>query len=336
VFCAPFDFVRRPLGWLAAMSSQANVITAAPNFAFDYAVDRIKPEDRAGLDLSGVRVAINGSEPVRHRTVERFGETFAEQGFDRRALRPSYGLAEATVFVSATGAAGPRVSRFARSELAAGRATDVVDERDAIELVGAGTPVGQLVCIVDPLSGAIKPDRDVGEIWIHGPNTAAGYWRQPERTAEVFGGVLTGGGVLPSSGWLRTGDLGMYSKGALFITGRLKDMIIVDGRNHYPQDIEETVQESHPAVRPGRVAAFGIASDVGEAIVVVLERVHGAQTVEAGEISLAVRRTVSTVHDLKLRDVHVLNGEKVLRTSSGKVARSANRDRYLAATEGRP
>jgi fatty acid CoA ligase FadD32 len=335
VFCSPFDFVRRPLGWLAAMSSRRNVITAAPNFAFDYAVDRIKPEDRAQLDLSGVRVAINGSEPVRPHTVRRFQESFGAHGFDVHAHRPSYGLAEATVFVSTTGATGPKVSSFARSELAAGRATGVVEETDAIELVGAGTAVGQLVCIADPLTGALKPDGEVGELWIQGPNVATGYWGQSERTAEVFGGVLTVGGGLPSAGWLRTGDLGMYFDGALFITGRLKDLIIVDGRNHYPQDIEGTVEGAHSAVRSGRVAAFGIPTDAGEAIVVVLERAHGtmAQAVDAKEVSLAVRRAVSRVHDLKLRDVHLLDGQKVVRTSSGKIARGANRERYLAATE---
>jgi fatty acid CoA ligase FadD32 len=339
VFCTPFDFVRRPLGWLAAMSGRANVITAAPNFAFDYAVDRTRWQDRAQLDLSGVRIAINGSEPVRPRTVERFLETFAVHGFGVHALRPCYGLAEATVFVSASAAGGPKLASFVRSELAAGRAVSVADDHDVVELVAAGTPAGQLVCIADPLSGALKPDGEVGEIWIHGPNVATGYWRQPERSREVFGGVLSGGGdQLPVAGWLRTGDLGMYADGALFITGRLKDVIIVDGKNHYPQDIEETVEQAHPAIRAGRVAAFGVPTEADEAIVVVLERAPGemAGSVDAREISLAARRAVSSVHDVKLLDVQVLEGVKVLRTSSGKIARSANRDRYLTALERRP
>jgi fatty acid CoA ligase FadD32 len=338
VFSTPFDFVRRPLGWLAAMSGRAKVITAAPNFAFDYAVDRTTPQDRAQLDLSGVRIAINGSEPVRPRTVQRFLETFGEHGFGVHALRPCYGLAEATVFVSASDAGGPKLASFLRSELAAGRAVSAGDD-DLVELVAAGTPAGQLVCIADPLTGALKPDGEVGEIWIHGPNVATGYWRQPERSREVFGGVLNGGGdELPVAGWLRTGDIGMYAEGALFITGRLKDLIIVDGKNHYPQDIEETVEQAHPAIRAGRVAAFGVPAEAGEAIVVVLERAPGeiARMVEAQEISLAVRRAVSRVHDLKLLDVRLLEGLKVLRTSSGKIARSANRDRYLAALEERP
>lgn len=337
VFCTPFDFVRRPLAWLSAMSGRADVITAAPNFAFDYAVERTQPEDRRPLDLSGVRVAINGSEPVRPRTVQRFQDTFAEHGFAAGALRPCYGLAEATVFVSATDAAGPKLASFDRSELAGGKAVSHDDDYGSIELVGAGTPVGQLVCIVDPATGSLKRDGEVGEIWIHGPNVASGYWRQPERGAEAFGGVLSGGEDLPASGWLRTGDLGTFADGALFVTGRLKDLIIVDGKNHYPHDIEDTVQEAHAAIRPGRVAVFGIPTDSGEAVVVVLERASGETShgVEEAEISLAVRRAVGREHDLKLHDVQVLQDAKVLRTSSGKIARSANRARYLNSLEVR-
>jgi fatty acid CoA ligase FadD32 len=338
VFCTPFDFVRRPLAWLSALSGRADVITAAPNFAFDYAVDRIDPTDRARLDLRGVRVAINGSEPVRARTVRRFQETFGAHGFDVGALRPCYGLAEATVFVSAADAAGPEIASFVRSRLAAGRAVSAVGEEDVIELVSAGMPVGQLVCIADPVTRALIPDGEVGEIWIHGPNVASGYWRQPELSTEVFDGELSGGDEeLPAAGWLRTGDLGTFVDDSLFITGRLKDLIIVDGKNHYSQDIEDTAEGAHAAIRPGRVAAFGIPSEAGESIVVLLERapVPAAARVEASEISLAVRRAVASVHDLKLHDVQVLSGSKVLRTSSGKIARGANRERYLAGIGGR-
>lgn len=333
VFCTPFDFVRRPLAWVGAMSDRTNVITAAPNFAFDYAVDRTDPSARAQLDLSGVRVAINGSEPVRPGTVKRFQATFAQHGFAAEALRPCYGLAEATVFVSATDANGPRLANFSRSELAAGRAVSAEGDHGSIELVGAGAPVGQLVAVADPSTGTLMGDGEVGEIWIHGPNVASGYWGQTERSAETFAGELRGGGELPVAGWLRTGDLGTYADGALFITGRLKDLIIVDGKNHYPHDIEETAQEAHPAIRLGRVAAFGIPAESGEAVVVVLERAsdEAAQAVPEADISLAVRRAVGREHDLKLEEVHVLRDAKVLRTSSGKIARSANRERYLDA-----
>jgi fatty acid CoA ligase FadD32 len=333
VFTTPFDFIRRPLGWLEMLAGHPNVLTAAPNFAFDYAVDRVRAEDRARLDLSGVRVAINGSEPVRPSTVERFQDAFGPCGFAPHAHRPAYGLAEATVFVSATDAAGPKTSRFMRSALMAGRAVTARDDVDAIELVSAGKPAGQHVCIVDPVDRTARPDGEVGEVWVHGPNLATGYWGQPEHSEEVFNGRLVGGeNGSPVTGWLRTGDLGVTCGGDLYITGRLKDLIIVDGKNHYPQDIEQTVQEAHPAVQPGRVSAFGIPTQAGEAIVVVMERARGAAAddVSPTEISVAVRRAVAAAHDLKLRDVQVLNGAKVLRTSSGKIARTANRDRYLA------
>jgi acyl-CoA synthetase (AMP-forming)/AMP-acid ligase II len=331
VFSTPFDFIRNPLGWLQELAGHPRVITAAPNFAFDYAVDRIGAEARAKLDLSGVSVAINGAEPVRPRTVERFGEAFALSGFAPHAHRPSYGLAEATVFVSASDPTGPKFSSFIRSELASGLAAPAGNDVDATTLVSAGKPAGQRVCIVDPVDRTVRADGEVGEIWVHGPNLATSYWGQPERSEEVFNGCLAGGDAgLPVAGWLRTGDLGMYHEGELYVTGRLKDLIIVDGKNHYPHDIEQTVQDAHPAVRPGRVAAFGIPTDAGEGIVVVMERGAGADAVGAVEISLAVRRAVAAAHDLKLRDVHILEQEKVIRTSSGKIARAANRDRYLA------
>jgi fatty acid CoA ligase FadD32 len=332
VFSTPFDFMRRPLGWLELLADHPNVITAAPNFAFDYAVDRVSADDRARLDLSGVCVAINGSEAVRPRTVERFQKAFGPCGWAAHAHRPSYGLAEATVFVSATGAAGPKSSRFTRSALAAGRAVAARGEVDTIVLVSAGTPVGQHVCIVDPVDHTARPAGEVGEVWVHGPNLATSYWGQPERSEEAFNCSLVGADARsPVAGWLRTGDLGVHYDGELYITGRLNDLIIVDGKNYYPQDIEQTVQEAHPAVRPERVAAFGIPTGAGEAIVVVMERVRGmTDDVSAVDISRAVRRAVAAGHDLKLRDIEILQGRKVLRTSSGKIARAANRDRYLA------
>jgi len=336
VFSTPFDFVQRPRRWLEALSDHPNVMTAAPNFAFDYAVERVAPRDRAGLDLSGVRVAINGSEPVRARTIERFQEAFGPHGFAPEAHRPSYGLAEATLFVTTSGAGGPRLTSFARSELMSGRGVASVGDGAVTRLVSAGSPAGQHVCIVDPVTRAMRTDGDVGEIWVHGPNVASGYWGQPERSAEFFDAELTGGGEeLPKAGWLRTGDLGLRHDGEFYITGRLKEVIIVDGKNHYPHDIEETVQQAHPAIRAGRVAAFGMSTDDGEAIVVVVERARGGAAAQApaSEISTAVRRAVSSAHDLKLRDIQILDGPKVLRTSSGKIARAANRERYVAGRE---
>jgi fatty acid CoA ligase FadD32 len=333
VFSTPFDFVQRPRRWLEQLSAHRNVMTAAPNFAFDYAVERVAATDRAGLDLSGVHVAINGSEPVRARTLERFQEAFGPCGFAATAHRPSYGLAEATLFVTTSGARGPRVTSFGRAELLAGRAVAASAGSEPVQLVSAGSPAGQHVCIADPDTRAIREDGGVGEVWVHGRNVASGYWGQPERSLEFFDAELLGGGDdLPQAGWLRTGDLGVCYDGEIYITGRLKELIIVDGKNHYPHDIEETVQRAHPAIRAGRVAAFGMPTDDGEAIVVVMERARGSAGAQAlpAEISSAVRRAVAAAHDLKLGDIQILEGTKILRTSSGKIARGANRDRYVA------
>ncbi|HEY5199157.1 MAG TPA: fatty acyl-AMP ligase [Solirubrobacteraceae bacterium] len=338
VFSTPFDFIAHPQRWLEALANHPNVVTAAPNFAFEYAIERLSAADRAKLDLSGVRAVMNGAEPIRATTVERFQELFGPCGLAPDAHRPSYGLAEATVFVTtSTANEPPRITSFSRAALMTGRAAAPSGDADRIRLVSTGTPVGQDVCIVDPLNCVARPDGEVGEIWVRGRNVAVGYWGQPERSAEVFDAHLVGGGDrLPADGWLRTGDLGVRHDAELYIAGRLKDLIIVDGKNHYPQDVEETVQQAHPAVRAGRVAAFGLPAEAGgEAIVVVLERARGeaAAQVDAREITRAVRRAVSQAHDLKLREVQVLDGSRILRTSSGKIARAANRQRYLTGCE---
>ena len=199
VFSTPFDFVAQPRRWLEQLAMYPNVVTAAPNFAFDYAIDRVTDADRAALDLSGVRVAMNGAEPVRARTIERFQEAFGPCGFAAEAHRPSYGLAEATVFVTTSlAAAPPRITSFSRSQLMAGRALAPLGDDDAIRLVSAGAPVGQHVCLVDPLTCAARGDGEVGEVWVHGAERRqSGYWGQPERSRDEFDGHLIGGG--PSS-----------------------------------------------------------------------------------------------------------------------------------------
>ncbi|WP_410638977.1 fatty acyl-AMP ligase [Amycolatopsis sp. lyj-346] len=312
VFMAPAEFVHRPSRWLRQLADHPAVFTAAPNFAYDLAADADTGED---LDLSGVRVALNGSEPVRPRTVERFHEVFGPRGFRRAAHRPSYGLAEATVYVASAGEEGPRGAVFDREALAQGRA---VETEGGQELLSVGRPVGQLVRIVR--DGREQPDGLVGEIWVHGPNVADGYWGRGDATA--FGAELDGLG-----GWLRTGDLGVVHRGDLYVTGRLKDLIVVDGRNFHPQDIEAAAGEAHPAVRRDRVAAFGVADSRGEGAVVVAERVRGA-VADDREVTRAVLRAVSREHGLTLRAVRLVPSGGLPRTSSGKVARSAAKAQY--------
>jgi fatty acid CoA ligase FadD32 len=336
VFTTPFAFIRRPIRWLRMLSGVHNALTAGPNFAFDLVASRLTETDGVGIDLGGVSVAINGSEPVRESTIDGFLAVTGPLGFPVTAMRPSYGLAEATVFVSATPAGSPAlVATLDRDRLGAGTAVpvDATDDR-ALRLVSSGRVVGQLLRIVDPERGRVLPDGSVGEIWLHGPNIADGYWRQPERTAQFFDGrPIDADEDIPGGGWLRTGDLGVLYAGELFVTGRLKDLIIVDGRNHYPQDVEATVEEAHRAIRRGHVAVFTVERGGREELVVVAE--HGQhvrpEDRDPGEVARAVRVAISRHHDLGLLDFVLLSPGGVLRTSSGKVARSANRRGYLAA-----
>ena len=329
VFFPPLEFIRRPIRWLEQLSGYPKVFTAAPNFAYDLAVQAIPEAARAGLDLSGVQVALNGSEPVRPATIVAFDKAFGPHGFPAEAHEPSYGLAEATVYVASSGPQGPTITAFDRDRLAAGHAVAAEGGR---EVVSVGHPFGQLVRIVDRASRTVLPDGEVGEIWVHGPHIAAGYWRQPERTAETFDAQLAEG--TPAGGWLRTGDLGVCHDGLLYLTGRIKDLIIIDGKNHYPQDIEATVADAHPAIRRGRVAAFEVGGETGAvSVVVVAERTREAGSADVDAITRAVRRAVAAEHDLALSAFRLLEPGAVPRTSSGKVARSAARAGYLAEQE---
>jgi acyl-CoA synthetase (AMP-forming)/AMP-acid ligase II len=315
VFMAPVEFVRRPERWLRQLSDFPNVFTAAPNFAFDLAV---AAASRDGLDLSRVRIALNGSEPVRPRTVEEFQKAFGPYGFRREAHRPSYGLAEATVYVASAGPEGPTITAFDREALARGRAVEVgPDFADRQELVSVGRPTGQLVRIVH--EGRAQPEGVMGEVWVHGPHVAAGYWR---RDGDAFGNHLDG-----LDGWLRTGDLGVFHRGDLYLTGRIKDLIVIDGSNHYPQDIEATAAQAHPAIRRDRVAAFGVSDGRREGVVVVAERMPESE-VDPKEVSRAVLRAVGREHEVALRAFHLVPPGALPRTSSGKVSRSAARTRY--------
>ncbi|MEV6908475.1 fatty acyl-AMP ligase [Amycolatopsis sp. NPDC051071] len=317
VFMAPAEFVHRPARWLRQLADHPSVFTAAPNFAFDLAADAAA-QAGDGLDLSGVRVALNGSEPIRPGTVARFQEVFGPLGFRPEAHRPSYGLAEATVYVASADAEGPRGATFDREALAQGKAIEVPD---GVELVSVGRPLGQRVRIVR--DGVARPEGLAGEIWIHGPNVATGYWGRGD--ADAFDAELDGVG-----GWLRTGDLGLFHRGDLYITGRLKDLIVIDGRNFHPQDIEAVAGAAHPDVRRDRVAAFGVTDEKGEGAVVVAEWAKDAAG-HRKEVTRAVLQAVSREYDLTLRSVRLVAPGELPRTSSGKIARSATKSRYSRA-----
>ncbi|MGW1564439.1 fatty acyl-AMP ligase [Streptomyces sp. NPDC002144] len=350
----PLAFLRRPARWLRLLSDFPNALSAAPNFAYDYCATVISDEDKAGLRLDRVAVLVNGSEPVRPETADRFHAAFAGQGLPAEVHCPSYGLAEATVFVSAHRPGQPlRRYSLDRETLAAGRAVPVSpDDPAAVLLAACGEPVGQTIRIVDPVTTAVLPQGEVGEIWVQGPNIGRGYQDRGPRTRETFQARLRH----EPGHWLRTGDLGTVLDGQLLVTGRRKDLIIVDGRNHYPQDVEGTAQAAHRAIRPDRLAAFAVpagqlpagrdpdgatdprAAIAAESVVIVAEHVRGlpapARNPEA--VAAAVRAAVSARHGLRVDEVHLVPPGSVPRTSSGKISRTLTRARYLDGSYERP
>ncbi|MEW2398843.1 fatty acyl-AMP ligase [Streptomyces sp. NPDC046862] len=321
VLMDPTAFLEDPSRWLRLLGSYDGTVSAAPNFAYDYCVARTDPALAEELTLDRVRVLINGSEPVRPGTMERFQAAFGPAGLDPVAHCPAYGLAEATVFVTADSRTAPPSTVSCDADaLAAGRVEESTDP-GATVLVACGAPVGQEVRITGP-DGSELPEGHVGEIRLRGPNIGLGYWKRD--ADDTFGGP---------EGWLRSGDLGALLDGRLLVTGRLKDLLVVDGRNHYPQDVEETVQTVLPMVRRDRLAAFGVPrpDDTGEELVVVAEhRRDTAPTLrERREAEVSVRSAVSARHGLRLGTLVLVPPGAVPRTSSGKVARAASRARFL-------
>ncbi|MEM7049900.1 MAG: amino acid adenylation domain-containing protein [Acidobacteriota bacterium] len=322
---SPFAFLQRPRLWLEVIGRYGATTSGGPNFAYDLCVRKIPPAERAGLDLTSWRVAFNGAEPVRAGTLERFATAFADCGFDRRAFLPCYGLAEGTLFVTGEPVAeAPRVRPFEAEALEQGQAIEAPGGRD---LVASGVVAGdQRIAIVDPATGQPRAAGEVGEIWLAGPSVTGGYWRRPEATAECFGARLAGE---PEASYLRTGDLGFSDGERLFVTGRLKDLIILRGRNHYPQDIELTVEGSHRALRPGCGAAVAHTVEGEERLVVLQEVERSARQVEPAEVFAAVRRAVVEVHQVEPALVVLLKAGSIPKTSSGKVQRRLSRRRWL-------
>jgi acyl-CoA synthetase (AMP-forming)/AMP-acid ligase II len=332
VFMKPMAFLERPVRWVRAMSANPGAVTAAPNFAYAYCASKVTEADKPRLRMESVHAMVDGSEPLQAAAIARFTDTFADCGLRPQAHRPSYGLAEGTVAVTTTVAGTlPLARSFDRSELATGLLAELpAGSADAIEIVSCGRPMGQSVLIVDPVSRRELPGAAVGEIWVTGANVGVGYWRRPEESEATFGAVLADGDE--DDTWLRTGDLGAFHEGELFVTGRIKDLIIVDGRNHYPQDIEQTVERDHDAIRPRNTVAFSVPTPGGERAVVLAERARSvpADSVDLDALIASVRSALALRHGLALHDVRLVEPDSLARTSSGKIARSTCRDRYLA------
>ncbi|HEY0602650.1 MAG TPA: amino acid adenylation domain-containing protein, partial [Herpetosiphonaceae bacterium] len=322
---SPRDFLQRPARWLRAISRYRGTTSGGPDFAYELCLRRVSAEVREQLDLSSWRVAFSGAEPVRSSTLRRFAETFAACGFRSSAFYPCYGLAEATLIVAGgTVAAPPVLHTIEREGLAQGRV--VTAQREGQELVGNGASLAdQTLRIVEPETCAPCADTEIGEIWVSGGSVAQGYWNKPEATQATFRAQLRDG---DARHFLRTGDLGYMHAGQLYVTGRLKDLIIVRGRNYYPQDIEETVEQSHAALRAGRGVAFAIELD-GEEKLVVAHEVRSQHTSQAEQIEQAIRQAVMTEHQVQPYDIVLLPAKSIPRTSSGKKQRFACRESYL-------
>jgi acyl-CoA synthetase (AMP-forming)/AMP-acid ligase II/thioesterase domain-containing protein len=326
ILMSPDAFLQKPVRWLRAISRYKSVGTAAPNFAYELCLRRVTAEDRAGLDLSNWYAADNGGEPIRPDTIDRFVAAFGPCGFRRETFVGGYGLAEATVFVSMS--RNPRLLRVRDAELAQNRIAleDSPDEASGHAFVSLGTaPAGQSLAIVDPDSHCACEPGQVGEVWVTGPNVGQGYWNKPEETERTFGAVRRDTGEGP---FLRTGDLGFLHVGELFVTGRLKDLIILRGRNYYPQDFELTVEASHKALRPGCAAAFAVETKNGERLAIVQELRDLNQT-GLDEIIRSIRRAVFEEHEVAAYAVALAAPGSIPKTSSGKLQRGACRALFL-------
>jgi long chain fatty acid CoA FadD26 len=324
VLMSPIAFLQQPARWIQQLATHTSTFTAAPNFAYELAAARTSDEDLAGLDLAGVRVMINGAERVLSSTVRRFNERFESFNLSPAAMRPSYGLAEATVYVvSSPGGRAPTVLQFDIEKLSAGHAERCPE--GGTEMVGCGAPRSSgLLRIVDPDTMQEKPAGELGEIWLHGEHVTAGYWRNPELTAQLYGGHLTQPSEgTPADPWLRTGDLGVIFDGELYIIGRIKDLLIIDGRNIYPDDIEATIID----ITGARVAAVSVQDDTRERLVVLAE-LRKPDPALMPELKNHVTAAIAKAHGVRVSDVAFLAQGSLPITTSGKVRRSASMARY--------
>ena len=330
VLTSPASFLQRPARWMQLLASNSKAFSAAPNFAFDLAARKTSDDDMAGLDLADVLHILNGAERVQPPTLKRFTERFARFNLQPKVVRPSYGMAEATVYV-ATRRPGdpPKIVHFESENLSAGRAKRSADG-DGAPLVSYGMPESPLLRIVDRDTGIECPAETVGEIWVHGANVAMGYWQNQQLTERTFGARLVAAPEgTPEEPWLRTGDLGFFCDGELFIVGRDKDLLVVYGRNHYPDDIEATIQE----ITRGRAAAIAVPDGHTEKLVAIVELKKRGDSPEEvmdklGTVKREVTSAISRSHGLRVADLVLVAPGSLPITTSGKVRRAACVEQY--------
>ncbi len=325
---SPVAFLQRPARWLETISSTRATVSGGPNFAYELCVRKVRDDECKKLDLSRWEVAFTGAERIRAETIERFAEKFAPCGFRREAFFPCYGLAEGTLMA----AGGPRLSapkifaikrdELERNQIVEAKPGDIGPRR----YVGCGQELpGQEIVITDPVGRRAVDPALVGEIWLRGPSVAGGYYGLPEATQRAFNAYLESG----EGPFLRTGDLGFLRDGQLFVTGRLKDVIIIRGRNFYPEDIEQTASAAHSAFRPESCAAFSIDVDDREQLVVVQEVEPRVRELDTELALRSIRRAVAAEHELEVFGIALAKAGELSKTSSGKIQRSACRERYL-------
>ena len=332
VLMAPNAFMQRPLNWLRAIHHYRAEVGCSPNFGFDLCVSRYRADQMRDIDLSTWKVALNGAEPVRDETIRKFIETFAGHGFDPNAVFPAYGMAEATLLISGRHRGKGHITRtVSRSRLQAHAVCGPADQADVQTLVGCGGAlIGEQIAIVEPDRCTPLLSNQVGEIWVSGPNVARFYWRNPEASQTHLNAQIVGADN--GANWLRTGDLGFLDEtGELFITGRIKDLIIVRGINHYPQDIEHTVQALHPALRQNCGAAFSVPDERGEETLVIVQEVERTERnkIDPVEITGLIREGMTDQHELFARHIMLIRPGALPKTTSGKIQRSLTRRLWL-------
>jgi acyl-CoA synthetase (AMP-forming)/AMP-acid ligase II len=331
VLMSPMAFLQKPLRWLKAISQYKATISGGPNFAYDLCIRKTTPQQRENLNLSSWEVAFNGSEPIRAETLEQFIAIFASSGFRPEAFYPCYGMAETTLIVTGgLKAALPVVKPINGKALEENKVVASGNQWESIQkVVGCGqTWLNLKVSIVDPNTLILCHPNQIGEIWVHGASVANGYWNQPDLTQKTFNAYITNTGEGP---FLRTGDLGFFQDGELFVTGRLNDVIVIRGRNYYPQDIELTVEKSHPALRPDCGAAFTISVNGVERLVILqeVERSY-LRKLNLNEVLRSIRQALTAEYSLPIYGIVLLKTGSILKTSSGKIQRQTCRAKFLA------
>ena len=335
ILMAPNAFMQRPLNWLRAIHHYRAEVGCSPNFGFDLCVSRYRADQMEGVDLSSWKVALNGAEPVHSETIRRFNQTFADHGFNPNAAFPAYGMAEATLLIAGGRRGADHVTRaVSRSGLQAHAVRAPLDETDVQTLVGCGRALaGERIAIVDPDRCRRLPPDQAGEIWVNGPNVARAYWRNTDASMINLNAQIADEDK--QAKWLRTGDLGFLDEASeLFITGRIKDLVIIRGINHYPQDIEHTVQALHPALRQNCGAVFSVPDEQGEESLVIVQEIERTERnrIDAVEMTGLIREGVTDQHELFARHIVLIRQGSLPKTTSGKIQRSLTRRLWL---EGR-